>query len=180
MMEIRMRTLLILTVLFLVQGYTGCASRESLIKDISEERTAAYNQWAKRQQTQEESEVTVSGKLHLEDAVKLAIQQNKALQATLQEKEIARGKVIESYQSALPKVNATGNYTRLDKVNTFDVGNASIALGDVDNYSVDLTVSQPLFRGGAIGAALRAAKLAELLSDEVARSALQGTTSRMS
>jgi outer membrane protein TolC len=175
MMEIRMRTLLILTVLFLVQGYTGCASRESLIKDISEERTAAYNQWAKRQQTQEESEVTVSGKLHLEDAVKLAIQQNKALQATLQEKEIARGKVIESYQSALPKVNATGNYTRLDKVNTFDVGNASIALGDVDNYSVDLTVSQPLFRGGAIGAALRAAKLAELLSDEVARSALQGT-----
>ncbi|MGW8321817.1 MAG: TolC family protein, partial [Thermodesulfobacteriota bacterium] len=150
-------------------------SRNALFKDIRETRTAAYNQWVKMRETQEASEVEISGKLRLEDAVKLAIRQNKGLQAILQEKEIARGKVIESYQTALPKVDATGVYTRLDKVNTFEVGDRSISLGDVDNYSVDLKVSQPLFRGGAIGAALRAAKLAELLSDEVARSALQGT-----
>jgi len=174
-MQTRTQTFLILTFLFLVQGHTGCVSRNALVKDIRETRTAAYNQWVKMQETQKESEVKISGKLRLEDAVKLAIRQNKGLQAILQEKEIARGKVIESYQTALPKVDATGAYTRLDKVNTFEVGDRSISLGDVDNYSVDLTVSQPLFRGGAIGAALRAAKLAELLSDEVARSALQGT-----
>ena len=180
MMEIRLRILLILmTAILLVQGNTGCASRESLIKDIHEERRAAYNQWVKMRETEEASQVTISGKLRLEDAVKLAIRHNKELQATLQEKEIARGRVIESYQAALPKVNAKGTYTRLDEVNTFDVGGISIALGDVDNYSVDLVVSQPLFRGGAIGAALRAAKLAELLSDELVRSALQGTIYRV-
>jgi outer membrane protein len=175
MMEKRMRIVFFLAVTLLVQGHAGCASRSALVKDIREMRTAAYNQWVKMRETQEDSEVKISGKLSLEDAVKLAILQNKRLLATLQEKEIARGQVMESYQAALPKVNATGTYTRLDKVNTFDVAGVSIPLGDVDNYSVDLTVSQPLFRGGAIGAALRAAKLAELLSDEVVRSALQGT-----
>jgi outer membrane protein TolC len=170
-----MRGPLVATVLLLVQCITGCASRSALVKDIRETRTAAYNQWVQMREAQEDSEVGISGKLSLEDAVKLAILQNKQLLATLQEKEIARGQVIESYQEALPNVSATGTYTRLDKVNTFDVGDISIALGDVDNYSVDLTVSQPLFRGGRIGAALRAAKLAELLSDEVVRSALQGT-----
>ncbi len=174
-METGTRTLLVLTAVLLLQSHTGCASRQSLVRDLRETRTAAYNQWVKMREAQDKSEVTISGELHLEDAVKLAIRQNKELLATLEEKEIARGKVIESYQAALPKVNATGTYTRLDHVNTFEVGGQSISLGDVDNYSVDLTVSQPVFRGGAIGAALRAAKLAELLSDEAVRSALQGT-----
>jgi outer membrane protein TolC len=170
-----MRILLFLVALLLVQTHMGCASREALIKDLHEERTAAYSHWVKMREAQERSQVAISGKLRLTDAVKLAIRQNKELQATLQEKEIARGKVVESYQEALPKVNASGTYTRLDKANSFDVMGESIPIGDVDNYSVDLTVSQPIFRGGAIGAALRAAKLAELLSDEIVRSALQGT-----
>ena len=133
MMGTRMRTLLLLTALFLVHGYAGCGSRTALVKDIRETRTAAYNQWVKMRETEDKSQVTISGKLRMEDAVKLAIRQNKPLQATLQEKEIARGKVIESYQAALPKVNATGTYTRPDEASSFDVGNVSVALGDVDN-----------------------------------------------
>jgi outer membrane protein TolC len=174
-MTMNTRTFLFLAAALLLQAGNGCVSRESLVRDIRETRTAAYSQWVKMRETEEASEVTIRGKLRLEDAVKLAIRQNKELQATLQEKEIARGKVIESYQAALPTVNAAGTYTRLDKANVFDVGDVSIALGDVDNYSVDLTVSQPIFRGGAIGAALRAARLADLLSDEAVRSALQST-----
>ena len=175
MMERSMRSPFFLAAILWVQISAGCASRDSLVRDIRETRTAAYNQWVKMRQAEEESEVTISGKLHLADAVKLAIRQNKELQATLQEREIARGRVIESYAAALPKVNVKGTYTRLDQVNTFDVGTVSIALGDEDNYSIDLSVSQPVFRGGAIGAALRAARLAELLSDEAVRSALQST-----
>ena len=174
-MEKRIRILLFVAIVLLIQGNTGCASRESLIRDIQKERTAAYNQWVKMRETEKDTQIRISGKLRLEDAIKLAIRQNMELQAVLQEREIARGKVLESYSTALPNVNVTGSYTRLDEVNTFDVGGISISLGDVDNYAVDLTVSQPVFRGGAIGAALRAAKLAELLSDEVARAALQGT-----
>ena len=103
MMKTRKTLLLFPAIALLGQMSAGCVSRESLIKDVREERTAAYNQWVKMRETEEKSEVTISGKLRLEDAVKLAIQQNKALQAILQEKEIARGKVIESYQSALPR-----------------------------------------------------------------------------
>jgi outer membrane protein TolC len=165
-----------------VQNLAGCASREALLKDLHEERTEAYRQWVQMRNTQDSSQAAISGKLRLEDAIKLAIRQNKSLQATLQEREIARGKVIESYQEALPKVNASGAYTRLEEAGSINLGEIPglgggdpIPIGDVDNYSVDLMVSQPVFRGGAIGAALRAAKLAELLSDEVARSALQGT-----
>ena len=172
MMERRMRRLLLFAA---VLGVTGCVSRESLIKDIRQERTAAYNQWVKMREAEKGGETTISGKLRLEDAVKLALRQNKNLLAILEEKEIARGKVLESYQAALPQVDVAASYTRLDKVNTFDVGGTSVALGDVNNYSADLTVHQPVFRGGAIGAALRAARLAELLSDEAARAALQGT-----
>ena len=171
----RAQIFLFLVAVLMTGIIAGCASRDSLIRDIRETRTAAYDQWVKMRQSQESAAVAIQGKLHLADAVKLAIRQNKELQATLQEREIARGKVIESYQAALPKVNARGTYTRLDEVSSFDVGDVSIALGDVDNYSVDLTVFQPIFRGGAIGAALRAAKLAELLSDESIRAALQGT-----
>ena len=174
-MEMRAQIFLFLVAVLMTGIIAGCASRDSLIRDIRETRTAAYDQWVKMRQSQESAAVAIQGKLHLADAVKLAIRQNKELQATLQEREIARGKVIESYQAALPKVNARGTYTRLDEVSSFDVGDVSIALGDVDNYSVDLTVFQPIFRGGAIGAALRAAKLAELLSDESIRAALQGT-----
>lgn len=175
MMDTRTRALLLLAAALWVLGLGGCASRESLMRDIRETRTDAFNEWARLREREAQAEVTISGKLPLEDAVKLAIRNNKELQATLQEKEIARGKVLESYQEALPKVNAEATYTRLDKANTFDVGDVSISLGDVDNYSVDLTVSQPVFRGGRIGAALRAAKLADLLSDEVVRTAVQST-----
>ena len=174
-MEKRIRILLFVAIVLLIQGNTGCASRESLIRDIQKERTAAYHQWVKMREAEKDAQITISGKLRLEDAIKLAIRQNKELQAVLQEREVARGKVLESYSTALPNVNVTASYTRLDEVNTFDVGGISISLGDVDNYAVDLTVSQPIFRGGAIGAALRAAKFAELLSDEAARAALQGT-----
>ena len=171
----RVRILPFLVAVLMTGISAGCASRESLVRDVRETRTAAYTQWLKMRQSKERTEVSIQGKLHLADAVKLAIRQNKELQATLQEKEIARGKVIESYQAALPKINAKGTYRRLDEAGSFDVGDVSISLGDVDNYSVDLTVFQPIFRGGAIGAALRAAKLAELLSDEAVRAALQKT-----
>ncbi len=150
-------------------------SRGRLAEEIREDRSTAYRQYVKMRETAEASQTLISGGLHLEDAIKLGIQNNKTLMAAIEEKAVARGKVIESYSQVLPMITAQGTYRRLDEVSSFDVAGHRVNLGALDNYSVDLSVTQPLFRGGAIRAALRSARLAELLSDEQVREAMQQT-----
>jgi len=153
----------------------GCLSRESVYREIHQSREASFRQWERMREETKESKPVIRGKLSLTDAVNLAVQNNKNLLAFLQEKEMARGRVMESYSEALPKVSASGAYTRLKEVSSFDAGGRTISLGAEDNYSLDLEVSQPVFRGGGIRAALRAAKLYEILSDEQVRGTLQQT-----
>lgn len=145
----------------------GCATPESIHRDIVATRQAA----AKRA-SDSNTEVTVEGLLTLEDAMKLALTHNKDLQAVLKEQDYARGKVLESYSTALPVLSAEAGYTRLDEVSSFNVGGQNVSLGFEDNYSAGLTVRQPIFRGGAISAALRAARLSAVLSDESVRAEL--------
>lgn len=151
----------------------ACISRESVTRDLQENRTAAYRRWERMLEEANESKPLIRGKLSLEDAVKLAVQNNKDLLATIQEKEIARGRVLESYSAALPRISASGTYTRLEEVSSFDAGGTTISLGSPDNFSVDLEVSQPVFRGGGIRAALRSARFQDLLTDEQVRGAVQ-------
>ena len=146
----------------------GCMSTGSLYTDIRASRTAAYRQWQREYRTEQASQSTLKGKLSMEDALKLALVHNKRLQAVIEEKEVARGRVVESYGQALPKVTAVANYGRLDE-------GQSISMGFVNNYSVDLVVTQPVYRGGAISAAIRAARLGSYLSDESVRGQVQQT-----
>ena len=153
----------------------GCVSSDALYEDVRASRTAAYRQWQHDRQTEQASETRLSGKLTLQDGLKLALANNKQLLATVQDKAAARGGVVESYSAVLPAVTASGGYTRLDSVSSFSVGGTSVSLGQVNNYSVDLAVSQPLFRGGAITGQLRSAQLALCLSDEGVRAQVQQT-----
>jgi len=104
---------------------------------------------------------------------------NKVLQSIVQEREVARGERLKSYSAILPTVNLTGDYTRLDEVTSFEIDNpitgekGKIQFGDVDNYSVGLMVSQPIFAGGSIPARINSAKLLSLLTDETVRAAVQ-------
>jgi len=74
-------------------------------------------------------------------------------------------------------VGLTGEYRRLDEVQSIkmppELGGRSITMGDVDNYSAGLTVTQPIFAGGSIPARLNSAKLFSLLTDETVRAAVQ-------
>ena len=153
----------------------GCISREGIHREVAASRAAAYAAWQRRQANEKETEPLLKGDLTLEDALKLAMVYNKPLRAAIQEKEIGRGRIVESYSEALPKISAVGTYTRLDKVSSLDVGGRSISLGFINNYSVGLEVRQPLFRGGAISAAMRAARVFAALGDEVVRGQVQQT-----
>ncbi|MFZ2149295.1 MAG: TolC family protein [Sedimentisphaerales bacterium] len=163
----------VLCPLFLV----GCVSSERFYQDVGLSREAAYRQWQTRKERQEQSQTHISGQLSIEDCLKLALANNKVLQRITEEKEIARGEQIKSYSAILPNVGLTGEYRRLDKVQSIKMpeimGGGSISMGDVDNYSTGLMVTQPLFAGGSIPARLNSAKLFSLLTDQTVRATVQ-------
>ncbi len=155
-------------VLFLLQ-LAGCTSSEQFYQDATLSRDAAYRQWKSQKEAKEQSQTRINGKLSLKDCLKLTLVNNKTLQRVIQEKEIARGNELSSYSAILPSINLTGDYLRKDEVGSL----GPITFGDVDNYSADLVVTQPIFAGGSIIARLNAGKLFSLLTDQTVRAATQ-------
>jgi len=155
----------------------GCVSEEKLYEEVSLSREAAHRQWKTRKEHEKQLQPIIKGKLSTEDCLKLTLANNKVLQSILQEKEIARGQRLKSYSAILPNVALSADYTRLDEVTSFDIdtptGKSKVQFGDVDNYSVGLTVTQPIFAGGSIPARINAARLFSLLTDETVREAVQ-------
>jgi len=160
--------LLLLCMLLLLQS-AGCVSSEQFYEEVSLSRTAAYERWKEARQMQEDSQTHISGELSISDCFKLVLTNNKSLQRAVEEREIARGERLISYSAILPGVDLSGGYTRLDEV----VSIAGTAFGDVDNYSADLRVTQPIFAGGSIAAKLNAGKLFSLLTDQTIRAVTQ-------
>ena len=159
----------VLCPLFLV----GCLSSEQFYEEVGLSREAAYRQWKTRKERQERSQTHISGELSTEDCLKLALANNKVLQRITEEKEIARGERLKSYSAILPTVGLTADYLRRDEVSSFTIGGMKITMGDVDNYTVGLRVSQPIYAGGSIKATIHAARLFSMLADETVRAAVQ-------
>ena len=155
----------------------GCVSSDKYYEDVGLSREAAFRQWKNRKERRQQSQPVISGKLNVADCTKLALVNNKVLQSIVQEKEIARGERLKSYSAILPQVNLTGDYTRFDEVTSFEIdtpaGKEKIQFGDVDNYSVGLMVTQPIYAGGSIPARINAAKLMSLLADQTVRASVQ-------
>ncbi|MFA5240066.1 MAG: TolC family protein [Phycisphaerae bacterium] len=169
--KIKLGSAVLLTLVLL--QLAGCTSSEEYYQEASLSRDSAYHQWKNQREVQEQSQTRINGQLSLNDCLKLTLVNNKALQRIVQEKEIARGNTLMSYSAILPSVDVTGNYTRLDKVSSFSIGSGTVSLGDVDNYSAGLRVTQPVFAGGAIIAKINAGKLFSLLTDQTVRAATQ-------
>ena len=156
----------------------GCTSTEQFYEDVSLSRETAYRQWKNRKESQQTSQPRLSGQLGIEDCLKLALANNKGLQRVLEEKQIARGEELRSYSAILPTVGLTGNYKRLDMVSSISIpfDSGKITMGDVDNYTAGLRVTQPIYAGGAIMAKLQAGRLFSLLTDQTVRAAVQNLT----
>jgi HAE1 family hydrophobic/amphiphilic exporter-1 len=134
--------------------------------------------------------------LTLEQALAIAAAQNRDVQKALEYQKWVRGKYVEERAGALPQLNASGNMLR-----TFDnsqtklfksfFGGAGGAggqdqgslsdIGDVfggrqDIGVAQLTVTQPVFTWGQVGAAVRAARLGFNLADQQLRRFRQSVT----
>ena len=149
---------------------SGCFSTERISHDIRNRRLSRVAAWQSETSGEEPLLPPVKGPLSLMDAVLVALGTSRQIQTALLDKEKSRATVLEAWSEALPTVSVGASYTRYDEVQSFDVApGVSVTLGDVDNYAVDVTVSQPLFKGGAIGAGIRAARLFSMLTDEQLR-----------
>ena len=91
----------------------GCTSSDQFYQEVSLSRDAAYRQWRSRKEHQQQSQTHISGKLSLEDCLKLTLVNNKTLQRVVEGKEIARGRRLKSYSAILPTIGLTGDYQRL-------------------------------------------------------------------
>ncbi len=158
----------------LIGGLVGCfPSRDEIYSELRHSRAQSYSRW-RREVGEDPTLPLIRGDLSAEDAVKIALTYNTALRTVLEEKEKARGRVLEAYGEALPTVDFNADYTRLDQVPTVDVpGLGSFPMGHANNWSYRISLTQPLFKGGSIPAAMRGAQLTRFLSDETVRRAVQ-------
>ncbi len=157
----------------------GCTpTRSEYYSGLHQRRRDSYKRW--RDDVEEEHAPNLEGELMLEDALNFALSHNPSLLAALQMKQEGRGRVVEAYSAALPQVTLSGTYTRLDyRPMSFDIdeqtGQPDFSEGDRDRYSAALDITQPLYQGGSIPVALRAARLYAYLSEEAVRGVVEQT-----
>jgi outer membrane protein TolC len=166
---------LILCLLLSAISLPGCVSKEEFTNEATLSRESAYKQWENRKQAEKQTQPVISGKLTLDDCLKLTLTNNKMLLKTLEEREAARGGEIGSSSAILPTVAISGGYERIDEKSYFTLGGQNVTMGALDNYSAALTVTQPIFAGGAIPARINAGRLGALLADQGVRAAVQET-----
>lgn len=103
--------------------------------------------------------------LTLEACVRYGLVHSTAARLARLDEDIARTQVGQAGSLALPQVTLDATYRRLDEVQEVDFGEGTVPLGNLDNYEVVAGVSQLLYGGGQVGAALRAARLAREHAD---------------
>ena len=126
----------------------GCITRTAVYDDIYRNRNAAYQAWKSAKEGREGAQPVLTGKLSIQKAVNIAWENNKLLGAIRKQRENAKGRIIEAYSAALPKLDLQAGYTRLDKVPTFNAPGISVPIGNRNNYSGSLVLTQPFFQGG--------------------------------
>jgi len=96
--------------------------------------------------------------LTLQEALRLADEHSFAVRHALQESAVARGQITEARSAALPRLDLSAQYARLDEVTSVNFGDSAFSMGQRDNYEAVAEVRQVLYAGGGVRAALRLAK----------------------
>lgn len=150
----------------------GCAPSDAQIaSEMEMGRMMAYQEWKAKRDSGADLETRADGPLSLDDAIKLALQYNKALMATVQTREITRGGRISSWDVVLPSLTGYFRATRREnRGRDPDVANRG---PNIIYYSAGLTVTQPVFDKAMIPT-LTVARLNTALTDERIRSSVQG------
>ncbi len=103
--------------------------------------------------------------LTVSDCIEMALKNNKNIMIVRQEIEYADAQIKEAYGAALPVISLNAGSKHQDKVRTMTIpsedGTIEIPTGKKDTYYGNITLTQPLWVGGKVGAAVDGAKLYE-------------------
>ncbi|HBN26454.1 MAG TPA: TolC family protein [Desulfobacteraceae bacterium] len=111
-----------------------------------------------------------NGKLHLglQDSISIAMERNLDIYLTQEVLAQADADLTMAWAAMLPYIGAEGTYTRLDEDLTFELGPLAVgplSMGPIsmifmerDIYKAGIVLRQPVFAGGRLKAARRAAK----------------------
>lgn len=108
-------------------------------------------------------------RLTLDAALALAAQQNYAVKQAQESRAGLDGRYVEERAAALPQLTASAGIglSRDSSLEVFGIGARQL------NESAEISLTQPLFTWGKIGAGIRAAKVAQKSGDQSIRSARQ-------
>ncbi len=105
----------------------------------------------------------------LAECIELGLKQAASARNALRDEQIAGTKIGQVRAQVLPQLKARGDYTRLDEAAAFEFDGELVPMGQEDNYTAGLEVSQLLYSGGSVKSALDAAKLYRQVAQERVR-----------
>lgn len=175
MTQLKEHPVRLLTPLFIVALLilSGCTSISALREDVRAARERRLEQWKLESAGQSAEQRLLKGPLNLRDSILIALGNSTAIQQAVQDQIKADASIMEAWAEALPTLELGANYTRLGR--TPRAG--GVAVGSKNNYELVSTARQPLWRGGAISAGIRAARIYSALTDEQYRAAVQSVIS---
>jgi len=151
----------------------GCFDTTGLRSNILADREGRFADWRSEKSGEEIQRPTLSGQLSLEDGIMTALRNSRQMQLAKLERVKAEGRLGEAYSEALPDLDLGASYTRQDEAPTLTAGGSTVTVGAKDNYGLTARLSQPLYRGGAISAGVRGARIYSVLVDEEMRGTRQ-------
>ncbi|MCS7190617.1 MAG: TolC family protein, partial [Fimbriimonadales bacterium] len=96
-----------------------------------------------------------SNPLTLDEAIQLALRNNRAVQISERNLEKSRNAVREARGNALPQLQGNATYTRFDRVATARFGPQPIRLGNIENRTARITLTQVIDISGIVSTAIR-------------------------
>ena len=114
-------------------------------------------------------------KLDRQKVVDLALERNETYKSELLEQDRVRGQYIEARAGAFPHLTFNGSYLRNIDLQTSvltmtndegETEKTTLRFGTPHNYSLGLTLYQPLYAAGKVGAAIKIAKYGFAYTDE--------------
>lgn len=117
--------------------------------------------------------VVISGELGVAESVGIALAHNPQLQSVRRERQRAGGAVVEARSGFLPDLRLSGQYFRRVKVPSISFGGATTTIGSPNNWAFGATLTQPLYLGGAVINAYRAARVGQRIAQEQIRQVTQ-------
>ena len=96
--------------------------------------------------------------LSLSDCLLIALQQNYDIRLTQEALIQADAKITQARSAMLPFLGTEGSCTRFDEKLSFVLGPQSLTFMDRDIYRAGIVVRQPIFMGGRLNAARKAAQ----------------------